>query len=198
MILHNLEKTQLRVASEIRDALESGFLPQSILFAGPSGSSRLTAAFDLSFLLTGEDGRDILSSSQIVFFPSRNLIAQKDAAISLFERQRTKASRLFLLETIRTILMQYHPALLGAYPSSVNSYFAAAEEIGSALLDFEDDREYTSKEIDSFVKFLKDKLTSQFITRSGQYRSGSAQAWMRRSSSSRILKNQMKVQRTRF
>ena len=164
MILHNLDKTQKSVSLELIEAVEKNFLPQSILFSGPSGSSRLTAALDLSFHLTGEDEkRSTLSSSQIIFFPSRNLVSQKDAAISLFDRQRTKASRLFLLETVRTILFQYHPALISAYSSSISSYFASAEEIGRAIMEFEEDREYTEKEIKALLKLLKDKLTSQFI-----------------------------------
>ena len=166
MILSNLANTQNSVASEISESIENGFLPQSILLSGPAGSSRLTAAFDIAFYLSGNmKGRDVLAASNIIYFPSRNLQAQKDAAISLFERQRTKASRLFLISTVRTILMQYHPALIGFCPSSMNSYFAAAEEIGSAILEFEDDREYSDKEIKALLKLLKDKLTPQFITR---------------------------------
>lgn len=164
MKLHNLELTQKAVALEISEAVEKDFLPQSILLSGPVGSSRLTAAFDLAFYLTGEsDKRSILSSSQIIFFPSRNLVSQKDAAISLFQRQRTNASRLFLLETVKTILFQYHPALASAYSSNMASYFATAEEIGSAIMEFEEDRDYTEKEIASLLKLLKDKLTQQFI-----------------------------------
>ena len=166
MILNNLVNTQSSVAIEISESIENGFLPQSILLTGPSGSSRLTAAFDMAFYLSGNmKGRDLLSASNIIYFPSRNLQSQKDAAISLFDRQRTKASRLFLISTIRTILMQYHPALLGFCPASMNSYFAAAEEIGSAIMEFEDDRDYSDKEIKALLKLLKDKLTPQFITR---------------------------------
>ncbi len=166
MRLLNLYNTQPYVAKEIEEAISNDFLPRSILFSGPSGSSRLTAAFDLAFYLTdNSDKRDILSSSSIIYLPNRNLALQRDAAISLFERQRTQESRLFLVQTVRAILMQYHPAFIPFSPSSLSSYFASAEEIGNAILDFEDSRDYTEKEIKALLKLLKEKMTNQFITR---------------------------------
>lgn len=166
MVFPNIAETQPRIAEDLERAIEGGFLPQSLLFSGPVGSSRLTSALDLSFFLTGElERRDILSSSQILYIPFRNLAARKDAAISLFEKQRTKAARLFLIETVRIILLQYHYALSGAYSSSQSSYFPIAEEVATALLQFEEDKDYTDKEIKDLVSLLNSRLNVPFINK---------------------------------
>ena len=140
MPLDNLFEIQNNTASDILDSYNSGLLPQSLLFYGPRNSGRLTGAMDLSFLLTGEeDKRDILRSQSIIYLPQREMGARIKTALELFKTQRTRASRLFLLESLRLVLMQYHPALSVAATNTSSSYFSMAGEIDELLLDFEDE-----------------------------------------------------------
>ena len=48
-----LGRTQRTIAEELTSALSSSLLPQSLLFSGKPGSSRLTGALDLAYELTG-------------------------------------------------------------------------------------------------------------------------------------------------
>ncbi len=166
MQLFDLHETQKAVASDIEDNFRRGFLPQSLLFSGPTGSSRLTGALDLSFmLLDDEKNRKLLKASQIVFIPSRNLEAEANAAMALYSKQRTNSSRIFLLQCVRKILFQYHSSLLDAYDKKTSSYFSQAEEIAAFLYDYDEEREYSEKEIKSLISFLKKSLNAAFINK---------------------------------
>ena len=137
MAFYNLEKTQSGIAREFEDAIKGGFLPQSLLLSGSRGSSRLTASLDLAFTLLDDEGnRDLLKSNQIALLPSRNNLLEVKAAIAMFEKQRTTSSRIFLIQTIRKILLQYPAMLVDAYDKKVSSYFSTAEEIASLLYEF--------------------------------------------------------------
>ena len=112
MPLDNLFHIQNKTAQDILNSYSSGLLPQSLLFYGPKNSGRLTGAMDLSFFLTGnEDKRDVLRSNSIIYLPSREMSGRIRTALELFKTQRTRSARLFLIESIRLSLMQYHPAL---------------------------------------------------------------------------------------
>ncbi len=166
MAFYNLEKTQPGIAREFEDAIKGGFLPQSLLLSGPRGSSRLTASLDLAFTLLNDEGnRDLLKSNQIALLPSRNNLLEVKAAIAMFEKQRTTSSRIFLIQTIRKILLQYPAMLVDAYDKKVSSYFSTAEEIASLLYEYEEDREYTEKEIKALCSFLEKNVTQAFINK---------------------------------
>ncbi len=166
MPLYNLDNTQKNVANDIESAFLSGFLPQALLFAGSRGSSRLTGALDLSFLLLDDmKNRVLLKTSQVLFLPSRNLDAEIKAALSIYSRQRTDRARVFLLQSARKILMQYHSALLDAYDKKILSYFSVADEIATLLYDYEERRDYSEKEVKSLVSFLQKNMTTSFINK---------------------------------
>lgn len=163
MSLNNLLMTQKNLAYEIWRIYQDGYLPSSLLFSGTSGSSRLTAALDLSFALTGEeDKRAELLTSDIIYFPKRNFTSMLNASFELFKTQRTKNARLFLLESVRKVLLQYNGVLRDAYDSSTRKYFSEASDIDEALLEFEDDREYSEKECEKLCSFLEKSMTSSF------------------------------------
>ena len=164
MPLDNLFEIQNNTASDILDSYNSGLLPQSLLFYGPRNSGRLTGAMDLSFLLTGEeDKRDILRSQSIIYLPQREMGARIKTALQLFKTQRTRASRLFLLESLRLVLMQYHPALSVAATNTSSSYFSMAGEIDELLLDFEDDVDLSDKEMKAFSNEIERCLDPRFL-----------------------------------
>ena len=149
-MLEALRRTQKGVGEEIERALENGMLPQSILFSGPRGSSRLTGALDLSFHLTGEDDkRESLRSARIMYISSRNMQMEANAAISLFMRQRNARSRDFLIQAIRKGLLQYHSSIAPIYDSKKSSVklkddegrggtlFSNADALDALLIEFE-------------------------------------------------------------
>lgn len=166
MSFYNLSRTQPTVADELSNALNGGFLPQSLLFSGSPGSSRLTGALDLSFSLLDDDrNRELLKTTQIVYLANRNFLVEVKCAINLYQRQHTDSSRINLLQCVRKILFQYHSALIEAYDKKTSSYFSEAEEIASALYDFDESREYSDKEITSFTSFLSKRLSSLFVSK---------------------------------
>lgn len=166
MAFDNLSLTQKNIASNLEAAINGGFLPQSLLFSGTSGSSRMTAALDLCYTLLGkDDDRELLRSSNIVFLPTRNLHAEIQAAVSLYKSSRNRVSRVFLIETVRKALLQYSSVLSSAYEKKVQAYFAQADEVATLLYDYEEEREYSDKEIDELVKCVEKNMTQAFLTK---------------------------------
>ena len=176
-MLEALSRTQQGVAEELKRTTESGMLPQSLLFSGPKGSSRLTGALDLAFFLTGEESsRSTLRSGRIVYIASRNLEVEANAALSLFERQRNERSRNFLIQTLRKVLLQYHSSVAELYGNrKINvklrdeegrggSLFSNAEAVDAVLMDLEDMESISEKESIEIVSELRSRLVSDFFT----------------------------------
>lgn len=164
MPLDNLLRIQNKTASDILHSYSSGLLPQSLLFYGPKNSGRLTGAMDLSFFLTGnEENRDVLRSNSIIYLPFRELGGRIKTALELFKTQKTRSARLFLIESVRLTLMQYHPALSVSASSTSSQYFSLAGEIDEALLRAEDNRDYSDKEINEIVKSVERCLDPRFL-----------------------------------
>lgn len=150
MAFDNTALMQPQIALTLEKNIKDSLLPQSLLFAGHPGSGRLTAALDLAFYLTG-GRRDILRSASVIYFPFRPLTARVKAAVSIFSRDRSDASRLFLLETMRLVNMQYNAVLASSMNSSTSSLFQKASAVDEFLCSIEDQREIT----DSDVKALE-------------------------------------------
>ena len=164
MPLDNLLRIQNKTASDILHSYSSGLLPQSLLFYGPKNSGRLTGAMDLSFFLTGnEENRDVLRSNSIIYLPFRELGGRIKTDLELFKTQKTRSARLFLIESVRLTLMQYHPALSVSASSTSSQYFSLAGEIDEALLRAEDNRDYSDKEINEIVKSVERCLDPRFL-----------------------------------
>ena len=164
MPLDNLLRIQNKTASDILHSYSSGLLPQSLLFYGPKNSGRLTGAMDLSFFLTGnEENRDVLRSNSIIYLPFRELGGRIKTALELFKTQKTRSARLFLIESVRLALMQYHPSLSVSASSTSSQYFSLAGEIDEVLLRAEDNRDYNDKEINEIVKSVERCLDPRFL-----------------------------------
>ena len=175
-----LSRTQSGVAGELESIMRGGMLPQSILLAGRHGSSRLTAALDLAFTLTGEESvRKYLRSGQVIYIPSREMMSTFRAALRLFRRQRNDSSRLFLIETVRRALLQYHSSVAALYDGKRipvkgtasteegkggSSYFANAEAVDSLILDLEDAAEFTDGFAERTVSELERRMVPEFFT----------------------------------
>ena len=164
MPLDNLLRIQNKTASDILHSYSSGLLPQSLLFYGPKNSGRLTGAMDLSFFLTGnEENRDVLRSNSIIYLPFRELGGRIKTALELFKTQKTRSARLFLIESVRLALMQYHPSLSVSASSTSSQYFSLAGEIDEVLLRAEDNRDYSDKETNEIVKSVERCLDPRFL-----------------------------------
>ena len=128
-----------RTLEEIGKAKEEGTLPQALLFAGPRNSGRLTSALDLAFSLSGNrTGRRTLSSDNIVFLPERNFALTLRAAYALLTEHPSDRYRYFFIETVRTVMLQYHPALQKDGHDSKDKYFETAGQVDEMLNDFQD------------------------------------------------------------
>ena len=170
-----LRRTQEAMAESIESVLDGAMLPQTLLFSGHRGSLRLTAALDLAFTLTGEEGRELLSSSSICLFLSRPMRMVLNAASSLLRRQRNRRARIFYIQTVRKVLMQYHQAIAPLHREASGakardertegdrSVSAVASLIDESLMAIEEDREYSEEEIGSIVSLIDSYLTDAVI-----------------------------------
>ncbi len=174
-MFENLSRTQQGLASELSSVYSSSMLPQSLLFSGRKGSSRLTAALDLSFLLTGEEGvRDVLRSSHVMYIASRSLKMETAAALSLFLRERNDRSRMFLIQTVRKTLLQYHGSIAPLYENRKiavkekdeegrgGTLFSNAEAVDALITRLEDGID--GNEVESIVNTLGRRLVNDFFT----------------------------------
>lgn len=150
LAFENLDKLQSGISDELKNNIKNNLLPQSLLFSGRPGSGRLTGALDLAFYLTG-DNRDLLRTQSIIYFPHRNLLSRLDAGVKLFSRQRNRESKLFLIETIRLINMQYNSVLSSSFSSSSSSLFDTAEKADVFLSEIEDRDDFTDKDIKTLL-----------------------------------------------
>ncbi len=146
MAFENITLMQRGVSDTLQRNIRDSLLPQSLLFSGARGSGRLTAALDLAFFLTG-DRRDVLRSQNVIYFPMRNLMPRVKAAVSLYREQRTDSARLFLIETLRCVNMQYNGALSTSLPSSVSPLFSKAQSVDEFLCSIEDTHQVSDADI---------------------------------------------------
>ncbi len=162
MAFENLERIQPSVALTLDKNLSSGLLPQSILFSGSRGTGRLTGALDLAFHLTGER-RDTLKSQNIIYFPHREMLPRVKAAVSLYREMRTRASRLFLLETLREVNMQYNDALVSGLSQTSLRLFETAQNVEMFLSGIEDRDEVTDGDIKALDALQKSIFSEKYL-----------------------------------
>lgn len=173
-----LGRTQRTIAEELASALFSSLLPQSLLFSGKPGSSRLTGALDLAYELTGGN-RNVLRLPETALFLSRQMTNEFSSAISLFERHRNESSKMFLIETVRKILLQYHYSIAELYEGKKaavkgsgtdsdgkgdSTLFGNAEAVDSIILDMEDRTEWDDESVSEVVSELRRRVTPDFMT----------------------------------
>lgn len=155
MAFENLDVIQPKISGELKNNIKDNLLPQSLLFSGRSGSGRLTGALDLAFLLTGER-RDILRTQSVIYFPYRSLETRLSSAIKLFSRQRTREAKLFLIETVRLINMQYNSVLSSSFSSSSSSLFEMAEKADIYISEIEDKSDVNDDDIKKLLSLKLD------------------------------------------
>ena len=162
MAFENLEKIQPSVALTLNKNLSSGLLPRSILFSGPRGTGRLTGALDLAFHLTGER-RDVLRTQNIIYFPHREMLPRVKAAVAIYKEQRTRKARLFLIETLREVNMQYNDALVSGLSQASLKMFETAQNVDLFLSDIEDRDEVTDKDVKALDSLSKSIFSEKYL-----------------------------------
>ena len=162
MAFENLEKIQPSVALTLNKNLSSGLLPRSILFSGPRGTGRLTGALDLAFHLTGER-RDVLRTQNIIYFPHREMLPRVKAAVALYKEQRTRKARLFLIETLREVNMQYNDALVSGLSQASLKMFETAQNVDLFLSDIEDRDEVTDRDVKALDSLTKSIFSEKYL-----------------------------------
>ncbi len=153
--------TQPDIASQLEENIAEGRLPQSILFSGQPGSSRLTAALDLAFTIAGGN-RETLSSQNIIYFPHRNLVNRVKTALNLLISDRNRKSILFFVETMRLINMQYNSAVSKSAGPAAQRYYESARETDYLLSEIEDMNGIGEKEIKE-LRALRDITNEKYL-----------------------------------
>jgi DNA polymerase III delta prime subunit len=162
LAFENLEKIQPSVALTLNKNLSSGLLPRSILFSGPRGTGRLTGALDLAFHLTGER-RDVLRTQNIIYFPHREMLPRVKAAVAIYKEQRTRKARLFLIETLREVNMQYNDALVSGLSQASLKMFETAQNVDLFLSDIEDRDEVTDRDVKALDSLTKSIFSEKYL-----------------------------------
>ncbi len=148
MMFENLLATQPHIAQRLASELHSGSFPQSVLFTGPAYSGRMTAAIEVARVLSCQQHGDALcncpscqqyrelENTNMVIVSARDHQSVVTTALANFERGRNQSSRIFLIRSIRILLMQYHGALMeSATTKTSQASYESASEISRMLIE---------------------------------------------------------------
>ena len=141
-----------KIYDEIIESYDSGSLAPSLLFSGPAYSGRLSMAMDLAKHIGLED---------IVFFPSRDLSLEIEAAYNLVKEKYSSRFIGFFSSRIKLLLLQYHPSLLSlGAEGAKDKLFSQAADISEMLyvlssLNAEEDRDKIEKLINDIYTLAK-------------------------------------------
>lgn len=133
MPFERLNLTQPLIASRLDEEFSSSSLPQSILFHGPSFSSRLTAAMELALTLGGEEEKYTrLDSANLIVISNRDSQIRLRAMKNLASQQKNRRSMDNLVHETGILLSSYHSAL---FTNSDKDAFTAAGDLSDILYD---------------------------------------------------------------
>ncbi len=117
------------IFQELSDAFHNDSLAPSLLFQGPKYSGRLSLALDLA---------NEMGIKDIIFFPSRALGLELDAAYNMLNEKYSKRMLSFFISRVRRIIMQYHPSLQKeGFETAKEKLFTTAADISLMLSDLE-------------------------------------------------------------
>lgn len=178
-MFRELARTQAGMAARFSSEIMAGLFPQASLLVGSRYSGRMTAALELARVLScraeGEKGDErcrcsscqafrLLENTNLIVISARDHQSVIETALSNYQRQRNETSRLFLLRSVRILLLQYHGALMDqSAQKNQNSYDCAAQasELLLDLADMGDD--VSTAAVDKLVKNLRTVLKPLFV-----------------------------------
>lgn len=130
-MFYGLENTQKEVAEQLELLLKENRIPSAMLFTGPDCSSKMFA----SLCCCKAYGSDTDST---VIISDRNYKFRIKAALELVKKNRNKASKDFLTDTVSVFLKQYHGALLDSQSSANRKKFSDAGSCSEILDEIKD------------------------------------------------------------
>ncbi len=164
-----LARFQPGMAQQIRSQVEEGTFSQVSLFGGERYSLRLSFALEtIRALSCTEGGGDAcscescrkfanLSVSNVVIVSQRDHVSIIETNLATFSRLANDFSRNLVIRSIRTLLLQYHPALFGGtLTATQNTLSDAASVLNEQLLELAGKRDVEVKE----AKKISDELRS--------------------------------------
>ncbi len=178
-MFEELAATQPAMARRLATELSDGTFAQASLFAGSRYSGRMTAALEAGRILScsseGRKGQEhcscpsckafrTLENTNLVIVSSRDHQSVIETAMQNFQRLRNDSSRLFLLRSVRTMLLQYHGVLLDQGGQKNQTAYDAAAQSGELLLELSDlPADISQSAADKLVKSLRTALRPLFI-----------------------------------
>ncbi len=91
------------------------------------------------------------------------MLPRVKAAVSLYREMRTRASRLFLLETLREVNMQYNDALVSGLSQTSLRLFETAQNVEMFLSGIEDRDEVTDGDIKALDALQKSIFSEKYL-----------------------------------
>lgn len=172
-MFEQLSRFQPGMAQQIRSQIEGGTFSQVSLFGGERYSLRLSFALEtIRVLSCSEGGKDAcsceccrrfatLAVSNVVIVSQRDHVSIIETNLATFSRLANDFSRNLVIRSIRTLLLQYHPALFGGTLTPTQANLSdAASVLNEQLLQLAGKRDVEVKE----AKKLSDELRSSLKT----------------------------------
>lgn len=166
---------QKAIAEQLQSQIASGTLSQVNLFGGSRYSLRMSFALETARILSCHgDGSNAcncescrtfrsLSVSNVVIVSQRDHMSIIETALATYERLYNDFSKMFLMQSIRRMLLQYHPALLSvSQTQSQRSASVLASQVNEILLELSQETNTGAKEAKRTVKELRSALKGVF------------------------------------
>ncbi|RFU93850.1 hypothetical protein DYP60_12785 [Sphaerochaeta halotolerans] len=170
-----LREYQKGVAEQLQSQIASGTLSQVNLFGGSRYSLRMSFALETARVLSCNEGGENhcscescrkfrnLTVSNVVIISQRDHRSVIETSLSTFERLYNDFSRQFVIQSIRRMLLQYHPALLtGSQTQSQNAAAALAGQVSDLLVDLARMETGNASQAKKAVKELRSALKGLF------------------------------------
>jgi DNA polymerase-3 subunit gamma/tau len=164
-----LEPFQKSLAVQMRNQIQEGTFSQVNLFGGPRYSLRMSFALEAARVLScrRQGGSNCSCESCRKFAtlgePNVLIVSQRDhkslieTHLDAFCRLYNDFSRIELMRTIRTLLLQYHPSFSPA-TASQNSLYDAASSVNELLISLGQEREIGQKEAKKWAEEIRSSL----------------------------------------
>lgn len=174
-MFEQLSRFQPGMAQQISSQIEGGTFSQVSLFGGERYSLRLSFALEtIRALSCTEGGRDLcscescrkfanLAVSNVVIVSQRDHVSIIETNLATFSRLANDFSRNLVIRSIRTLLLQYHPALFGGtLTATQNTLSDAASNLNEQLLELANKRDVEVKEAKKISDELRTSLKSLY------------------------------------
>ncbi|MBN1412085.1 MAG: hypothetical protein JW969_14675 [Spirochaetales bacterium] len=140
---------QKQVVSSLSRSIMENTLPHALLFHGPAFTGKLSAALELSRILTCKTGtgkwtcdcdacqkQRLLSHPDLLLLGLRNFEVEIQASFNSFLRTRSQSSRFLFIRSVRKVLKRFDPVLWEGENEKARKFQPLIESIEENLLLF--------------------------------------------------------------